>query len=282
MNAVRSTGVLLRSRLTATYVSNKNTKAESVGGGKPMRHVTHELSQNHERLSASEFQSLGIRDLLDARDQFHVHLAHKPNDAIKNLSFTPRAIHSPRDAAKAATDLMIFAQETMPPETICQTYNEARPGGGKSATKAAAVLDALWEKCGEQTIEVIAAGAVTLGAIWAAAWKLSGASEGSAWLTKVFDGANDLMPIYEEKDFLRSLHLKYLGQDDLPGSDAPQDPPPPPGGHAPIGAATDRGHAPARPRSSPERRLLRSRRPRVPRAPRPRPSARRASDKSRS
>jgi len=32
-----------------------------------------------ERLGASDFHSLGIRDLLDARDQFHVHLAHKPN-----------------------------------------------------------------------------------------------------------------------------------------------------------------------------------------------------------
>jgi hypothetical protein len=174
-------------------------------------------------------------------------------DAIKNLSFKPRAIHSPRDAAKAVMGLMIFAQKTLPPETICQIYNDARPGGGKSATKAAAVLDALWENCGEQTIEVIAAGAVTLGAIWAAAWKLSGASEGSAWLTKVFDGVNDLMPIYEEKDFLRSLHLPYLGQDDLPGSDAPQNPPPPPGGHAPAGAANDRGHAPARPSSPPKK-----------------------------
>ena len=94
---------------------------------------------------------------------------------------------------------------------------------------------------------------MTRGAIWAAAWKLSGASEGSAWLTKVFDGANDLMPIYEEKDFLRSLHLRYLGQDDLPGSDAPQNPPPPPGGHTPAGAATA-GHAPARRGSSPKKK----------------------------
>jgi hypothetical protein len=161
-------------------------------------------------------------------------------DAIKNLSFTPREIRSPRDAAKAVMDLMIFAQATLPPEMICQTYNDARPGGGKSDTKDPAVLDALWEKCGEQTTEVIAAGAVTLGAIWAAAWKLSGASEGSAWLTTVFDGTNDLMPIYEDKGFLRSLHLSYLGQDDLPGSDAPQNPPPPPGGHAPAKATTKR------------------------------------------
>ena len=55
-------------------------------------------------------------------------IANRIGDAIKNLSFTPRAIHSPRDAAKAAMDLMIFAQTTLPPETICQTYNDAHPG----------------------------------------------------------------------------------------------------------------------------------------------------------
>lgn len=38
-----------------------------------------DLSQNHKQLSTSDFHSLSIRDLLDARDQFHVHLAHKPN-----------------------------------------------------------------------------------------------------------------------------------------------------------------------------------------------------------
>jgi hypothetical protein len=178
------------------------------------------------------------------------------HDAIKNLSFKPRAIHSARDAAKAAMDLMIFAQDTLPPKTICQIYNGARPGGGKSATKAAAVLDALWANCGEQTIEVIAAGAVTLGAIWAAAWKLSGASEESPWLTKVFDGAKELMPIYEKKGFLPSLHLTYLGQADLPGSDAPQNPPPPPGGGAPVGAANARSQAPARPSSPPKKKTV--------------------------
>jgi hypothetical protein len=161
-------------------------------------------------------------------------------DAIKNLSFTPRKIDSPRDAAKTVMDLMIFAQQTLPPETICQTYDDARPTGVKNPTKSPAVLEALWEKCGDQTTEVIAAGAVTLGAIWAAAWKLSGASKDSAWLTTVFDGTNDLMPIYEDKEFLRSLHLHYLGQDDLPGSDAPQNPPPPPGGQAPAKATTKR------------------------------------------
>jgi hypothetical protein len=177
-------------------------------------------------------------------------IANGIGDAIKNLGFKPRAIHSPRDAAKAAMDLMIFARRTLPPETICRIYNDARPTGAKSATTAPAVLNALWENCKEQTLEVIAAGAVTLGAMWEAAWKLSGASQDSAWLTKVFDGAKDLMPIYEDQNFLPSLHLAYLGRDDLPGSDAPAHPPPPPHDHAPTGAARDRGRASARPRSS--------------------------------
>src|ERR1039458_8490095 len=30
-------------------------------------------------LFAHDFRSLGVKDLLDARDQFHVHLAHKSN-----------------------------------------------------------------------------------------------------------------------------------------------------------------------------------------------------------
>jgi hypothetical protein len=165
-------------------------------------------------------------------------------NAIANLNYKPRSIQNPRDAAMAAMDLMIFAQKTLPPETICQVYNDARPGTHKSATKDAAVIDALWENCGEATIEVIAAGAVTLGAIWEGAWKLSGGAENAAWLTKTFDGTHDLMPIYEDKEFLPSLHLQYLGKADLPGSDAPQEPPSPPSSHTHPSTSTDeRGHA---------------------------------------
>ncbi len=164
-------------------------------------------------------------------------------EAIANLDYKPRAIKTPRDAAMAAMDLMIFAQKTLPPETICQIYNDARPGTHKSATNAKAVLDALWQNCGQATIEVIAAGAVTLGAIWDAAWNASGAAESSEWLTTTFDGANDLMPVYERKDFLKSLHLPYMGVADLPGSDAPKNPLPTPAAHAKTGPHTDdRGH----------------------------------------
>lgn len=168
-------------------------------------------------------------------------------DAVANLTFKPREIQSPQAAAMAAMDLMIFAQKTLPPETLCRTYDEVRPGTHKSATKDTAVIEALWQNCGEATIEVIAAGAVTLGAIWQAAWRLSGAAKDAEWLTKAFNGPKELMPIYQNKEFLPSLHLPYLGQADLPGSDAPKNPPRPPSGTSHAGTHTDeRGHSQTR------------------------------------
>lgn len=176
-------------------------------------------------------------------DAYADQIATGIGDAIANLSFKPRAIGSARDAAMAVFDLMKYCHQVLPPETICQVYNQARPGSHKSATKAKAVVDALWAQCGEATIEVIAAGAVTLGAIWQAAWELSGTVKNRAWLSTAFDGSKDLMPIYEDTGFLPSLHLAYLGQGDLPGSSAPQNPPRPPASHA--GPRSDeRGHAP--------------------------------------
>ncbi len=164
-------------------------------------------------------------------------------NAIANLTFKPRPIASARDAAMAVMDLMNFCHEALPPETICQVYNHARPGAHKSATKDKAVLDALWNQCGQATIEVIAAGAVTLGAIWQAAWTIAGKPDSTPWLATTFDGTQDLMGVYENKQFLRSLHLQFLGQADLPGSDAPANPPAPPSG-AVQGSTDERGHRP--------------------------------------
>lgn len=152
--------------------------------------------------------------------------------AISSLTFKPRKISTPWDAAMAVMDLMKFCHEALPPETICDVYNQARPGTGKSASKNPTVLAALWDSCGKATIEVIAAGAVTLAAIWQAAWTISGESTNAKWLTSTYDGNKDLLPIYEDKTFLRSLHLTYLGQADLPGSDAPVNPPSPPAAKA--------------------------------------------------
>jgi len=171
-------------------------------------------------------------------DAFADEIATGFANATQNLDFHPGQIQNARDAAMAVMDLMSFCHTTLPPEKICQVYNEARPGTHKNASKDPAVLKALWDNCGDATVEVIAAGAVTLGAIWEAAWKLAGASDRDKWLTQTYNGARDLMPIYEKQEFLRSLHLPYLGQKDLPGSDAPQNPVAPPVGKA-HGASED-------------------------------------------
>jgi hypothetical protein len=146
--------------------------------------------------------------------------------ALKSLDYKPRTMRNPRDAAMAVMDLMLFAQKTLPPKTICEVYSKANPNA-THASKNAAVIDALWDGCGEQTIEVIAAGAVTLGALWQAAWTISGADASSLPAT-AFTDQQAIIDIYEDKGFLTSLHLPYLGQKDLPGSDAPENPPPPP------------------------------------------------------
>jgi hypothetical protein len=176
-------------------------------------------------------------------DAFADHIAAGMGDAIANLRFKPRTINNPRDAAIAVMDLMNFCHTLLPPETICQVYDRARPGAHKSATKAKDVLEALWDQCGQQTIEVIAAGAVTLGALWQAAFTLAGTPDSDPWLSATYDGAKDLMPIYEDNTFLPSLHLAYLGKTDLPGSDAPSSPPKPSGG---VEHTEERGHQPKR------------------------------------
>jgi len=174
-------------------------------------------------------------------DEYADKIAAGVGDAIANCPLKPRQVKNAWDAAKAVMDLMSYCHGALPPETICQVYNNARPGSHTSATKSAPVLAALWDACGQATIAVIAAGAVTLGAIWEAAWEAGGKPDSTDWLTETYDGTKDLMPIYEDKAFLHSLHLQYLGKADLPGSDAPANPPAAPD-HVPENSQDDRGH----------------------------------------
>ena len=142
-------------------------------------------------------------------------------DALSSMKLVPREIKNSWDAAAAVMDLMKYCHEILPPETICNVYNSARTGTGKSATKNPAVLKAMWDQTGAATIECIAAGAVTLGAIWNAVWSIAKPGASIPWLNTTFVGEPAIREIYEAKDFLPSVHLPYFGADDLPGSNAP-------------------------------------------------------------
>jgi hypothetical protein len=130
--------------------------------------------------------------------------------------FTPAKINGGRDAAIAVMQLMQRCHKALPPETICNSYNKARPGTHTSPTKTEAVMQAMWDDCGEGTISCIADGVRTLASIWQSA-----VGEDTSWLTGTFNGEKDLRKIYENTSFLPSLHLANYTQALIPGSDAP-------------------------------------------------------------
>ena len=89
--------------------------------------------------------------------------------------------------------LMKRCHEALPPEKICQSYNQARPGGHSSPTKSASVLDPMWNDCGQGTITCIADGIRILLQSGRQPWK------DATWLANEpkVDGEKDLMPVYE-------------------------------------------------------------------------------------
>jgi hypothetical protein len=151
-------------------------------------------------------------------EKFSDDIASGIDQIFKNQEFIPAAINNGRDAALEVVRLMKRCHEALPPEKICESYNQARPGGHSSPTKVASVLDPMWDACGQGTITCIADGIRTLASIWQAA-----VGKSTTWLAEEgkMDGTNDLMPIYEDLGFLPSLHLGNYTQNMIPGSDAP-------------------------------------------------------------
>jgi hypothetical protein len=151
-------------------------------------------------------------------EKFSDDIASGIDQIFKNQEFIPAAISNGRDAALEVVRLMKRCHEALPPEKICESYNQARPGGHSSPTKVASVLDPMWDACGQGTITCIADGIRTLASIWQAA-----VGKSTTWLAEEgkMDGTNHLMPIYEDLGFLPSLHLGNYTQNMIPGSDAP-------------------------------------------------------------
>jgi hypothetical protein len=151
-------------------------------------------------------------------EKFSDEIASGIDQIFANQQFIPAAISNGHDAALEVVRLMKRCHEALPPEKICESYNQARPGGHSSPTKTALVLDPMWNDCGQGTITCIADGIRTLASIWQAA-----VGKDAIWLANEpkIVGETDLMPIYENPGFLPSLHLGNYTQAMIPGSDAP-------------------------------------------------------------
>jgi hypothetical protein len=130
-------------------------------------------------------------------------------------------VHSGYQAAQASLQLMRRAQEILPPQTICDTFNPL--GGGRSQ----ALIKGMWQALGKQTVHCIAEGARVLALLWDAAY---GAAKPGAFTGVV--SRSKLQRIYEDQDFLPSLHLKNLEPSDYT---------------IPVGNGAGDSHAPVHP-----------------------------------
>jgi len=122
------------------------------------------------------------------------------------------AISTAKQAGEECIELMRRCHDALSPESICDSYNQARGGVFKSPTNRPEVLDAMWHDLGTGTCTCIADGIRVLASIWESAFQ-------SASDTFAFTGAitqNKLQTIYEKKDFVASRHLEQFAPADLP------------------------------------------------------------------
>ena len=112
-------------------------------------------------------------------------------------------------AGAACIELMRRARANLPPEHICEVYNDL--GGGKSSP----TIHDLWDELGDATVRCIKDGARTLAMIWESAYGLASkpAFKGP------IDGAG-LRKMYEKKTFVESKHLAHLDAADYASTEA--------------------------------------------------------------
>ena len=116
----------------------------------------------------------------------------------------PPLVGTGKEAAAAIILMMERTAQRIPPRDLVNAFVQA---GGKPS---AAVIDALWNRFGSDTAEVMADGARVLAMIWESAWNVGGGD--TIEQTKL--GAveqKDLMDRYQDKNFVPSLDLDHIG-----------------------------------------------------------------------
>jgi hypothetical protein len=111
-----------------------------------------------------------------------------------------------RGAGFATIELMKQASTTIPPKTIVEEYAAILDAGDKHQAP-----NLLWQKFGQDTISVIAAGCTTLAMIWESAWVEGGGGNiPQSKLKKI--STKKLQELYEDQSFLPSVPLGQIDQ----------------------------------------------------------------------
>ena len=138
-------------------------------------------------------------------------------DAILAHPAAPALVNGGHAAAVAVVNLMQQTFATIAPKDIIDAY--VKPEGQGPSQRA----DALWQPFGEDTIKVMADGAICLAQLWDSAWKEGGGDNTIRDLGEIDQSTLEML--YQNPQFLPSKTLDQIGAI-LKGGPAPAPAPP--------------------------------------------------------
>lgn len=164
--------------------------------------VTHHHRDTHEEYEEESHVGAGVHSTYetDMIDRFSdtIFAALRERDPGLEIS---ELLPDGRSAARATLELMQLAAEKVPPKELVQEYLKA---GGRQIVAA---QEALWDRFGTETIELMKQGAVVLAQIWVSAWQQGGPFDPDK-MGPVDEDA--LQELYVNEDFLKSHYLDTI------------------------------------------------------------------------
>jgi hypothetical protein len=136
-------------------------------------------------------------------------------DSILKHPAQPALVAGGHGAATAVVNLMQQTFKAIAPKDIVADYVKVQ------ADKPAAQADALWKSLGQDTIKVMADGAICLAQLWDSAWKEGGGDARISALGEIDPAV--LEKLYQNPQFLPSHTLDTIGPLLQNGAAAPAD-----------------------------------------------------------
>jgi len=162
------------------------------------------------------FPALSLRDLLAARDAYHVHLLNQ-NNVVATVERVGSIACLVSDGQKvyALTNRHVTGEENQKVFSFM---------GGKKLTVGVSSksrldqrvaqpnrrTDDMWEALGKKTVTCMAGGCLRMASLWASAWREGGGNKIAA--SKLGEvGQDELMDLYNDKSFLPAFRLQDPG-----------------------------------------------------------------------
>jgi hypothetical protein len=124
------------------------------------------------------------------------------DNALKKAKAIP-TITGGHQAAVATVELMQRTFDTIAPSQIVDEFVQL---SGRAPRE---IADGLWEKFGDDTIQIMADGSMYLAMLWESAWQEGNGDQNIRVLGAVDQGA--LERLYQDKTFLKSFTLDHIG-----------------------------------------------------------------------